>query len=444
MMTLLLARLPWRWRVRLQHFLGFTRFLIRRIREDQCPQVAGSLTFTTLLSLVPLFTIALTVFSALPDFAVMSTRFKVFLLKNFVPDLAGKIITVYMVQFAENAGRLTLLGLLMLLVTSISTMATIERSFNRIWRVTKPRPFFKRLLVYWAALTLGPLLLAGSLSLTSWFFVQASQWRSTSWLIDWFVLKPWPLLLLVSALTMLYVIVPRVFVPIRHALVASVITASALELMRWGLTWQISHFTTVKLVYGTFASLPVFLLWLYLVWVLVLVGAEICAALPAFRHADWTGQNHAGHDFWAALRILLLLEQALQHGQVMSFAALQYATRLADDRLLEILARLQKLALVTKNAADGWLLCRHPQHITMAELYRELVFSPPHVQQHGATASLKALLAPQLECIDQRLDLSLQSLVAAMQPEPDSENSAPSSAEPAPAHPASTDGANPP
>ncbi len=146
------------------HFFGFLGFVLRRYQQDQCLQTAGSLTFTTLLALVPFLTIMLMIFSAFPIFSDLTNQFKVMLLTNLVPSFAGKIITVYMRQFSENASRLTAMGIASLLVTALLMILTIERAFNEIWRVKEPRPLFRRVVMSWAAMTLGPFLLGGSLS----------------------------------------------------------------------------------------------------------------------------------------------------------------------------------------------------------------------------------------------------------------------------------------
>ncbi|MDX8400450.1 MAG: YihY family inner membrane protein [Gallionellaceae bacterium] len=148
--------------------LEFTRYVIAKFKQDKCTQMAASLTFDSLLSLVPLITIALTMFSAFPVFSDFSERIKEFLLSNMLPETGGKMISVYVEQFAESASRLTAYGLAFLAVTAMLMLVTINNAFNTIWRVTKPRPWARRLIMYWAVITLAPLLIGASLSLTSW------------------------------------------------------------------------------------------------------------------------------------------------------------------------------------------------------------------------------------------------------------------------------------
>ncbi|MDO9064350.1 MAG: YihY family inner membrane protein, partial [Sulfuricella sp.] len=154
-----------------QKFSRVTPFLLlvrRRFKEDRCVQFAASLTYTTLLALVPIVTIALTVLSAFPVFTDLMAQLKAFILGNFVPISAGKIISVYMQQFSQKAAHLTALGIGLLAVTAFVLMLTIDHAFDVIWRVRRKRPLLRRFLIYWAALTLGPLLIGASLSLTSY------------------------------------------------------------------------------------------------------------------------------------------------------------------------------------------------------------------------------------------------------------------------------------
>jgi len=144
------------------------RYIAARFVQDRCAQTASSLTFTTLLALVPMITIALTVFSAFPVFVDFSAQIKTYLLNNLMPENAGVIITQYMQQFADSAARLTAVGIVILTATAMMMLLTIDKAFNVIWQVTRPRPLVKRLVAYWAVLTLAPLLIGASLSLTSW------------------------------------------------------------------------------------------------------------------------------------------------------------------------------------------------------------------------------------------------------------------------------------
>src|SRR5512142_1386973 len=175
--------------------LRFLRFVAVRLQQDRCTEMAAALTFTTLLSVVPLLTIMLTVFSAFPVFTDLLAHIKEFVLSNLVPETGGRVITHYMEQFAESASRLTAVGIAFLAVTAMLLMHTIETAFNMIWRVSRPRSLLQRVLVYWAVITLAPLLVGGSLSLTSWLVGFSAEYTKQVHMVSMDAIKLIPLLL---------------------------------------------------------------------------------------------------------------------------------------------------------------------------------------------------------------------------------------------------------
>lgn len=398
-------------KLKLAQELDYLRFIARRFSEEQCLQVAGSLTFTSLLALVPLATIALTVASAFPTFADVSTRFKIMLLSNLVPDFAGKVITVYMRQFSENAARLTALGIVFLGATAIMTIFTVDRAFNRIWRVRRQEGLFvRRLLVYWALLTIAPLLIGGSLSLSSWIWtlsrplLRGSEWQE-AWLL---VLKVIPTLFAWFAFTLIYQLVPRCYVPARHALIAGGLAAIAFLATHQVFGLFIKYFNTYKLVYGAFASLPVFLIWLYLIWIIVLGGAVLCAAFGYWRDAAWQRPDEAGQRFVIAVQLLVLLENAHQSGARIRTEDLRYRLQIGWDELYSTLEDLRAAGLAQKSTSGGWLLGRAAERIYLTELFHLLVW--PQAKLHQSNLALKEverLLTPHRQRIEVDLNVSL-------------------------------------
>jgi len=256
----------------------FSRFVVRRWSEDRCPQIAGSLAFTTLLALVPTFAIAVALLSRTPLFGELMVQLKVFLLLNLTPEIAGKIITVYMGEFSHNARRLTLLGIGFLFVTAVALMLTIDRSLNTIWRSHKKRPFLVSVLAYVLLLSVGPILIGVSVSITTYLMSLPERWSNLP--------HAQPILLqviptTVSTITffLIYRLVPHRKVPWAHALSGAVVAAVLFELAKEGFATYVSYAPTYSVVYGTFAAFPFFLLWVYMSWLIVLIGAELAAAL---------------------------------------------------------------------------------------------------------------------------------------------------------------------
>lgn len=400
-------------KLKLAQEIDFLRFITQRFREDQCLQVAGSLTFTSLLALVPLATVALIVASAFPVFADVSARFKILLLSNLVPDFAGKIITVYMRQFSENAAKLTALGVTFLTVTSLMTIFTVDRAFNKIWRVRRQEGvFIRRLLVYWALLTLGPLLIGASLSISSWLWASSQSWlhgtRGLGLGLGLLALKVVPALFSLMAFTLIYQMVPRCYVPTRHAVIAGAIATVAFLCTQNLFGLFIKHFNTYKLVYGAFASLPVFLIWLYLIWVIVLGGAVLCAAFGYWRDAAWQRPDEAGQRFVIAVQLLVLLEDAHQNGARIRTEDLRYRLQIGWDELYSTLEELRSAGLAQKSTSGGWLLGRTAEKIPLAELFRLLVWPQAKLgQTNPALKEAERLLTPHRQRIEGDLSMSL-------------------------------------
>lgn len=375
----------------LLELLSFLRFLARRFGEDRCIQIAASLTYTTLLSLVPLVVIALMVMSAFPAFTDLMTQLKIFLLTNMVPEAAGKIITVYMHQFSEKAMRLTAAGIAALGVTALMLMLTIEHAFNLIWRVRTPRPLLQRILTYWAVLTLGPLSIGASLSLTSYLVSYSLGYVTFIPLLGVIVLKIVPVVITTVAFSLLYLAVPNRYVPVRHALAGGLVAGVGLELMSRAFTAYILHFSSYTLVYGAFASLPVFLLWIYLSWLVVVSGAVVAASLSYWSGGAWRIEHTAGRRCFDALRLLRVLRQGQQRAEVMSLQLLRQETRLALDELEDILRQLRDVGMVERTTRQGWVLARSAADIRLAEVFRLFVFTPETVAPGSDDQALRDL-----------------------------------------------------
>jgi membrane protein len=351
---------------------GFLRFLARRFLQDRCPQVAASLTLTTLLALVPFATIALAVLTAFPMFQQFGAELKKFLLDNFVPQAASKIITFYE-QFSANAANLTAYGIAFLGATALALMFTIDRAFNDIWRVSRPRALLQRLIVYWAVLTLGPILLGISVSLSSQVVGVSLGYARGVPGAALVLLSLTPIAVSALAFFLLYLTVPNRYVPRKHALVGGVVAALLFELMKRGFAHYIALFPSYKLVYGAFASFPIFLLWLYLSWLVIVLGAEIAAALSYWRGAAWRLDASAEGRFHAALRALKVLYHAQRTGVPVALDALRKAAPIGLDRLEDLLERMARNQLVQRVGGRGYALTKRPDQIKLADVYRIFV-----------------------------------------------------------------------
>ena len=394
----------------ISQFVGFLQFLWRRFDEGRCVQIAASLTYTTLLSLVPLIVIALTVFSAFPVFIDLMIQLKVFLLTNMLPEVAGKIISVYMQQFSEKAARLTAAGIAALAVTALMLMLTIEHAFNAIWRVQTPRPLLQRFLTYWAVLTLGPLSIGASLSLTSYLVSYSLGFVSFIPALDVAVLKAVPVLIATGVFSLLYLAVPNRYVPLRHALVGGLVAGVGLEVMNKGFTAYILHFSSFTLVYGAFATLPVFLMWIYLSWLVVVVGAVVASSLSYWSGGAWHVERSAGKRYFDAIRVLKALGDGQHQGRAMNLQSLRRETHLPFDELEDILRQLADHKWVVRTGGQGWFLARNPADIPVADVFHLFVFDPRGGVKEKDDPALRALAGRAASHLEEALAGSLEDL----------------------------------
>ena len=372
----------------LRHLLHFT---VMRFKQDRCTQMAASLTVTTLLSLVPLITIAFTLFSAFPVSHGFSAQIKNFLLSNMMPETGGKIISLYVEQFAESAAKLTAVGMIFLALTAMLMMHTIDEAFNTIWRVVKRRTLLQRVLIYWAGLTLAPLLIGGSLSLTSWLAGISMGYARQIPEFDVVMLKVVPVLLTTLAFSLLFRVVPNRFVPMSHAFIGGTVAAVVFESMNQAFAYYIAHFPTYTLVYGAFASIPIFLLWIYLSWLTILLGALIASSLSHWR-GNPVKKITAAAKLYYALRILRAMSECMKSGAVQTTPMLSMNLRIGFDSLEEILEDLYRIKVVRKLAGKGWALVRDVKYIRVNELYRLFVFDPYSITARQDDAGLHSWL----------------------------------------------------
>jgi membrane protein len=390
---------------------NFVVLVYRRFKEERCFQLCGSLTFTTLLALVPLVTIMLTVVTAFPVFDEIVQTLRSFVTANMVPEASSSLITVYVQQFSDNAARLTALGIVLLAVTSIMLMLTIDRAFNTIWRVKRPRPLIQRVLIYWSVLTIGPLLVGGSLSLTSWLVTQSMGLGKQAPELTIAVLRLVPLMLTSVAFGFLYRTVPNRQVTVLDAAVGGIIAAFAFEAMKIGFGHFVARIATYKLVYGTFASLPIFLMWIYLSWVVVVFAAVITAVLPYWRTGGVLLKQPPGAQFVEAVEILKMLYRAYGDGRVLNLQQLRIAVKLSWEDAEAILDKLVAAGWVAKLQGNGWVLARDATAIRVGDVFQMFVFGR-EAADVSEDSALRRLVSSVAANVDGELDFSLKELLA--------------------------------
>ena len=388
-------------RLKQQRLWQFGVFVLKRCLELRLFQVSSSLTFTTLLALVPFFTIALTVVSAFPMFEDITRQFQQFITNNLVPQASYKIINDYVFGFLDNASKLTTIGLIMLIVSAVLLINTIETTFNQIWGANQPRPLLTRLLVYWALLTLGPLILGLTISQIGWFMRQsvfAFKYPNTAWILH-FVIST---LVNTALLWLMYRVVPARYVPSKHALAGALWSAIILELAKRIFSYYFSHFGSYEVIYGAFAAIPLFLLWINVLWAILLSGAILTNAL-----SYWQGdafQRHAGQHgrFDDVLKILILLAQAQCQGSSLPTRAFRSHINMGYDELGELLEQLQHYHFVTRDN-DGWLLKTNPYEINLRDVFEIFVYRVKSNQDDHIGLMVQNFMQPSLSTFSMTL-----------------------------------------
>jgi len=354
--------------------------LRQRFREDRLGLTAGSLTFTTLISLVPLVTVMLAAFAAFPVFSTFQEALQRYFLQSLVPDVIARPVLGAVTQFSSKASRLGSVGLVALIGSTLALMLTIDRTLNAIWRVRTPRPIAQRVLVYWAAVTLGPLLLGISLSLTS---LAVSASRGVVGVLPGgvgFLLATLEFVLFGLGMAGLFHYVPNTHVRWRHAIAGGIFVAIGFEAAKRLLGWYLVQVPTYAMVYGAFATVPIFLIWIYLSWVIVLLGAVIAAYAPSLQMRVVRWPDAPGSRFHLALAILreLALAQASER-KGLGNADLAEALRtdpLQTDPILESLCALDWVGRLDEVDDARYVLLCNPATTSIKPLVSLLLLQP--------------------------------------------------------------------
>ena len=369
-------------------------YALGRLHKDNLTQVAASLTFTTVLAVVPLLAVILSLFTAFPIFQDFQLALEDFLANNLMPVAVADNIMSYLNTFAQQARSMTTVGAIFLIVTSILLMKTIDEALNAIWKVRKQRPLSKRILVYWALLTIGPLMLGASLWASS--YITRAQFGLVAELgvLQNIIATVLPLLTSIIGFTLLYYTVPNRIVHWRDAFIGGLTAAVVLELMKTGFAYYISNFPSYTLIYGTFAAIPLFLLWIYLSWLVVLLGASIAAILPQLRLTDLDSHEQAGFNFVVSIHLLRLLHQSRDDNPPgKSTAYITNHLKLSQQHVLQLLECLSTLGYVVNTEGmktERWVLASSEQQ-SLRSLSDFFLLNPALSQQYADERILQAM-----------------------------------------------------
>ena len=373
-----------------QRMRAVVRFLLGRMGAHRLNQVAGSLSFTSVLSLVPLLVVMLAILTAFPVFDRFQKEIQQYMLDNLMPDRMSKVVMKQITQFADQSSRLSMAGGVSLVFTSLMTMGTVDRVFNDIWQVKRRGLLRKNILVYWAVLTVGPILF-GLILLFNRYMVDTLKSSPIMMIeaLDFVV----PFISVLLGFSALYMFVPNRKVKWHDALIGGSVAA----LLFTGLTQSFSlvfrQFQVYAIVYSAFSILPALFLWLYVFWWIVLLGASLTASLPILKYERWRKEPRVGDDLPEALMVLYILYQA-QHSpaRMVSWESLQTQLKLNSEDLSSIMQTLQEHGWVGKvrrtDDGTGWALICDTGEVTLANLYDVFVFDSQYFSAKSQQAGL--------------------------------------------------------
>jgi membrane protein len=360
--------------------LTFCRYALHRFNADGCFAASGALSYTSLVSLVPLGVIALGILSAFPMFAGVRQQLLALVFRNFVPTISDEAAW-WFEYFAGTAAQATAIGIVGTAATGVLLLVTVEDQLNALWRVTAPRPWVQRILAYWTLITLGPLLVGMSLTLSTYldnvarragFDPEAlAEFAGVGW--PHYFARLIPFVLELTACTLLYCLIPNCAVRWRDGIVGAAVAAAAIEILKIGFSYYIGAWSSYQTVYGALATIPIFLLWMYVTWNAVLLGAVVAANLPTWRVDERLAHlSSGGVRLGFSLALIALLWRAQGRGLRCRIAELAATLGVPTSVVDEHLQTLARSGFTAATQDGAWVLSWDPQTATLHDLYLAL------------------------------------------------------------------------
>lgn len=376
----------------------FLLYVAERFVRDSGLRHASTLAYTTLLSIVPLVTVAFSVLAAFPVFEPITDRVRLLIFTNLVPA-SGELVESYIERFSSKAAGLTGAGIIGLTVTSLLMMSAVDKALNEIWHVQQRRRLVQGFMIYWTLLTLGPLLIGASLVMTS--YVESLQAFSA-------IEKTLPRQMLFNAMSLaaeflafffMYSAVPNRRVMVRHAAWGALLAAALFEAAKRAFAWYVTSFPVYEIIYGALAALPLFLVWLYLSWSIVLLGAVFTRALSTFRIGRTGALSDPRLRVILAVRLVGHLWTAQRYGRTVSRRGLmRREPQAGDEAIFECLNALERGHVAVRTEKGNWALARDLTDYTLLDLYRSQPFILPEtVPVSGGSDEWDRRLAAALE-----------------------------------------------
>ncbi|MFK5892981.1 MAG: YihY family inner membrane protein [Pseudomonadota bacterium] len=393
---------------KLKHHIGiyfsFVLFVAKRFHQERCFDIANSLSYTSLLSIVPLMAVVFAGLSSFPVFQDLMLELENFIFSNFIPT-STEVIREYLMSFVGKASSLTLIGIFSLLCIALLLMWKVDQVLNHIWAVTKKRNYLKTFLTYWAILTLGPVLIGLSLMATSYLTSLPIITDTAQTIgVKKQLLQMVAIFFTFMAFSLTYLVVPNTRVNIKNALIGGIVATILFELSKMGFAMYISSNKTYQNIYGALATIPIFLIWIYISWLVILVGAITSRSLDLFDFSQ-TGFKQQ-NKFVSASYIIFYLWKKSQYGTGMTEYELLSKQQLGKGKeLFEVIKKLEKTHWIHQDDIEQWHLSRDISSLTFKDLYNDLPFELPKTVDKDL---LKTILLPIISTNNQHLDINMK------------------------------------
>jgi membrane protein len=358
--------------------LRFTWRVVQRFIEDKCIQRASALGYASLLAIVPLVVLSFSIFTSFQAFDAVASNVRSTLLEYLLPT-SQMAVEGYLDEVASKATALSVFGILGLLFTATALLNTMEEAFNYIWRISRARSWLSKFITFWSVLTLAPILIGASITITSYFVALpvirdvaegASMVSQVPFLVPWLISS--------VAMTALYIVLPNTSVPYRYAIVGGLAAGALFELTKLAFAFYVTELANYEKLYGALGTLPLFLIWLYLTWVVVLIGAEIVFCLQHPEQSRQQGRMffRPGIQKFYSHLILLRAAQAMQSGESLHLQDLTHETDVPDNILQEMMDRLCESGLLmqvlSKDPQGAWVLGRDADKLSLNTIHQAL------------------------------------------------------------------------
>jgi len=383
-----------------RHLFSFVRLhwrVTNRFIDDKCIQRASALGYASLLAIVPLVALGFSIFTSFQAFDVVAGNVRNALLEYLLPT-SQLAVQDYLGQVADKATALSIFGILGLLFTATALLNTMEEAFNDIWRITRSRSWMSKFVTFWSVLTLSPILIGASLSITSYFAALpvirdvaegASVVSGIPFLIPWMISA--------TALTVLYMVLPNTSVPFRFAVIGGLAAGALFEATKLGFAFYVTELANYEKLYGALGTLPVFLIWLYLIWVVVLHGAELvfCLQHPEQSHKKGERYFQPGIQKFYSHLILLRAAQAMHDGRSLDLYELAAETAIPDNILQEMLDNLCDRSLLRQvvGPQGSWVLAMDAESLSLDSIHSSLSSSAMEVPEEWKQSAIGRTLS---------------------------------------------------